>query len=136
MTHAATAAAAQRAAMNALAAAASVVPDAGGALDFLYISISQHVVALDPTTGKELWRTKLPNASSIVTLLVRGPYVFAGLSGYIHALDRYSGAMLWSNELKGLGYGQVVMAMPGGSDAGAEAASNVAQSGSDASATM
>jgi hypothetical protein len=71
-----------------------------------------------------------------VTLLVRGPYVFAGLSGYIHALDRYSGAMLWSNELKGLGYGQVVMAMPGGSDAGAEAASNVMQSGSDASATM
>lgn len=136
MAHAGAAAAAHRAAMNALAAAASVGGDAGGTIDFLYLSISQHVLALDPTTGQELWRTKLPQASSIVTLLARGPYLFAGLSGYVHALDRFTGKILWSNELKGLGYGQVVMTMPGGTDAGTDAAAGAAQGDADASAAM
>ena len=91
----------------------------------LYIGTNHHVVAIDPANGSELWRTKLPEALSIVSILVRGEVVFAGTGGHLYALDRFSGRILWHNGLKGLGHLPITVAMIG------EPATDIAAMGVD-----
>jgi len=45
--------------------------------DVLIIGVGGHIVAVDPTTGTELWRTKL-KMSSFVTVRTAGARVYAG----------------------------------------------------------
>jgi outer membrane protein assembly factor BamB len=68
--------------------------------------IKGHVVALDRTTGSELWRTKLKGAD-FVNLVSDGSYIFAGTAGEVFCLDSTTGAVLWRNPMKGLGFGLV-----------------------------
>ena len=70
------------------------------------IGVGGHAVALDPSTGTELWRTKL-KMSSFVTVHRVGQRVFAGAGGELFCLDAGSGNLLWRNKLKGLGMGVV-----------------------------
>jgi outer membrane protein assembly factor BamB len=72
----------------------------------LIIGISGHVVAIDPTTGSELWRTKL-KGSDIVTTVLQDGRIYAGTKGELFCVDSSSGAVLWRNNLKGLGLGLI-----------------------------
>jgi len=96
----------------------------------LIIGVGGHVVAIDPSTGEELWRTKL-RRSSFVTLSEAADRIHAGAGGELFCLDRRSGSILWHNRLKGLGLG--VVAFPGDSAtvvaAAAEAAARAAATG-------
>jgi len=86
----------------------------------MFIGVGGHVVAIDPSTGSEIWRTKL-KSSAFVTLTLSPHRILAGAGGELFCLDPSSGAVLWHNKLKGLGYG--VVTFPGDSDLVAEAAS-------------
>lgn len=68
----------------------------------LYIGVGGHAVAIDRTTGTELWRTKL-KASSFVTVYSDHGGLYAGAKGELFCLDRTTGSILWHNRLSGLG---------------------------------
>src|SRR5438132_1203737 len=72
----------------------------------IYIGIKGHVVAVDRTTGSELWRTHLAG-STYVTVYTDGGGLFAGTRGRLYCLDRTTGSILWTNELSGLGYNMI-----------------------------
>ena len=70
--------------------------------DRLFIGIGGHVVAIQASTGQEIWRTKL-RRSSFVTVLVRKDAVFGGAAGHLYCLDPATGGIRWHNGLDGLG---------------------------------
>jgi outer membrane protein assembly factor BamB len=75
----------------------------------LYVGVKGQVVALDRTTGGELWRTKLQGVrmrtSDFVHLHRDDDQLYASYNGEIYALDPKSGAVRWHNQLRGLGTG-------------------------------
>ncbi len=83
----------------------------------LVIGTNSHVAAIDPNSGQELWRTKIQSTTlgsgSDVSVLVKDGFIFAGSNGRLICLDHASGNILWSNELKGLSYNDVSLAMEG-----------------------
>ena len=81
--------------------------------DIIFLGITSSVVALERSTGKELWRTKLKGAGGFATVLCDGRNVFAGSRGKFYCLD-LDGKLLWQNELSGLGYGLISIALPNG----------------------
>jgi|GEM_PF-643382 len=84
----------------------------------LYIGTNGHVVALDPWTGVELWRTKLPRCvgmGAIVSITVKHNLLFAGASGRVWCLDKRDGRVLWQNNLPRLGYYYVQLTIEGAS---------------------
>lgn len=94
----------------------------------LYVGTNRFVAALDPHTGAELWRTKLPKCSSdLATILIKGDRLYVGCYGRAFCLDRRDGSVLWQNGLPGLGYCTVLLAMEG-AEAGT---SNDAAAGAD-----
>ena len=97
----------------------------------LYIGVGAHVVAIDPATGDEFWRTKLKN-SCFVTVSVSDKRIYAGASGELFCLDATTGDILWRNKLKGLGWGLVTFGSPG--DVAAAAAIAAAQQAAAAGA--
>lgn len=72
----------------------------------LIIGVGGYVVAVDPSTGSELWRTKL-KSTQFVTVLPTRSQVFAGAGGELFCLDKASGQILWRNKLPRLGTGLV-----------------------------
>jgi outer membrane protein assembly factor BamB len=72
----------------------------------VFTGIKGHVIALDRTTGSEVWRTKL-KGTDFVNLVSEGTYIFAGTSGEVFCLDPATGSVLWHNPMKGLGFGLV-----------------------------
>jgi outer membrane protein assembly factor BamB len=69
-----------------------------------------HLTCLEITTGRELWRSQVPSGSAYVaSVLVRDGLVFLGINGVIHCFDASNGTKLWTNELKGLGYGNIFL---------------------------
>ncbi|MBL0171789.1 MAG: PQQ-binding-like beta-propeller repeat protein [Gemmatimonadaceae bacterium] len=89
----------------------------------LYIGIGSHVVALDATSGEEIWRTKI-KSSSFVTVCVIDSAVYAGAGGELFCLNARSGETVWTNKLKGLGHGLIAFA---GADASAAASAQMMQ---------
>ena len=75
----------------------------------IILGIRSHAVAVDPTSGREVWRTKLKGAQ-FVMIYQRRDRVFAGAAGEVFCLDASSGTILWHNGLKGLGFGIVCFA--------------------------
>jgi len=75
----------------------------------IFIGIKGTVLALDPATGTELWRTAL-SGSHFVNVTLHGRSVIATTKGEVFALDPASGHVLWNNKLKGLGMGFVTVA--------------------------
>ncbi len=98
----------------------------------LIIGLGGHVVAIDFSTGTELWRTKL-KGRDFVTVFTDGGRVFAGAQGLLFCLDRATGHILWENKLKGLGLG--VIAFEGLSEIVAAAAANAAKKAAATAAT-
>ena len=88
----------------------------------IFAGIKGHVIALDKTTGGELWRTRLKRAD-FVNVVSDGSVVFAATSGEVFCLDGATGAILWNNPMKGMGLGLVSLQIadgPGGSGVLAE----------------
>jgi outer membrane protein assembly factor BamB len=81
----------------------------GTSTELLIIGIGGHVVAIDPSSGTEVWRTKVKR-SEFVTVSPAGSVVFAGAGGELFCLDSAGGQILWHNKLKGLGTGLVTFA--------------------------
>ena len=87
----------------------------------VYVGIRSSVVALDDSTGTEVWRTKL-HGGDFVTMFWDGEALYAANSGELWRLDPRSGTVMWHNKLKGLGLGLVTLASPraaGGAPSGA-----------------
>ena len=72
----------------------------------LIVGIGGYVLSIDPSSGAELWRTRL-KGSGTVLLTVSGKRVFAGSNGRLFCLDLDSGEIIWANKLSGLGLGLV-----------------------------
>jgi outer membrane protein assembly factor BamB len=77
--------------------------------DAILIGIQGTVLALDPSTGSELWRIALKGSDFVNVTLLDGK-ILAATKGEIFALDPASGTVLWQNKLKGLGTGFVTIA--------------------------
>jgi outer membrane protein assembly factor BamB len=75
----------------------------------VFVGIKSSLVALDERTGVEIWRTKL-RSSDFVSVLWDGETLLAANHGEVFRLDPRSGAVIWHNELKGLGRGLVSLA--------------------------
>jgi outer membrane protein assembly factor BamB len=79
----------------------------------LYVAGKGKVVALDPQSGRELWRAELPKSDFRTLVVEHGDLVFASSYGNVYGLDAKTGRILWQNGLPGLGYGDVTMAIGG-----------------------
>lgn len=85
----------------------------------LFIGSNGHVCAIDPSSGNEIWRTRLQEGiltatqSGDVSVLVRGDVVFAGCQGHLFALAAATGEHLWHNELKGLRFNDISLSFEG-----------------------
>lgn len=85
----------------------------------LFIGSNGHVCAIEPSSGTEVWRTRLQEnvlgatRSSDVTVLVKDGKVFAGSQGHLFALSCETGEVLWHNELSGLRHNDIALAFEG-----------------------
>jgi len=78
----------------------------------VFVGIKGHVLAVDRTTGAEIWRTAL-TGSGFVNVAVTETDLYAATRGELFAIDPASGAIRWHNALKGLGLGLLTIAAPG-----------------------
>jgi outer membrane protein assembly factor BamB len=78
----------------------------------VFIGISGCVVALDRSTGTEIWRTQL-KGSDFVNVVVTDGDIFATTKGALFCLDQATGQIRWRNPLKGLGFGLSTVAVCG-----------------------
>lgn len=93
--------------------------------DRIYVGLGGHVLAVEASSGREVWRTKLVGRDFVSTMMADGR-VIAGTRGRLYSLDPVTGAILWENGMKGLGYG--LISLPGTEGAAsAEAAAMKAQ---------
>ena len=77
--------------------------------DLVFIGIKGSVLALNRTTGGQVWATHL-KGSDFVNLLVQNETLLASCHGEIFRLDPLTGKGLWHNPLKGFGTGLATMA--------------------------
>jgi outer membrane protein assembly factor BamB len=80
--------------------------------DLVFIGIKGSVVALNRTTGEQVWVTHL-KGSDFVNIVVQNETVVASCYGEIFRLDPLTGNGLWHNPLKGFGTGLATMATEG-----------------------
>jgi outer membrane protein assembly factor BamB len=88
--------------------------------NILLLGLKNTVTAISKDDGQILWKTELPTTHSgdeFVTVLSDGRFVFAHTEGKLHCLDLANGQILWSNDLKGYGYGIASLCFPGGPSA-------------------
>jgi outer membrane protein assembly factor BamB len=78
----------------------------------LFIGIRGCVLAIDRTTGKEVWTTSLKGADFVNVVLDSGQ-LFAASKGRLYRLDPATGNILWENGLTGMGWGLVSIAQAG-----------------------
>ena len=77
--------------------------------DDLYLGIKGCVVRIRKRDGEEVWRTRL-KGRDLVVVVVEPDGIFASTRGRLWALEPDTGAIRWTNELPGLGYGPAVIA--------------------------
>jgi len=78
----------------------------------IFIGIRGTVLALQVSSGTEVWRTKL-GGSSFVNVVVDGEAIYASTHGELFCLSATSGTIRWKNPLRGLGMGLVTIGLPG-----------------------
>jgi outer membrane protein assembly factor BamB len=74
------------------------------------------VLAFERETGRRLWQTALKSgwtSQDFVTLVADERRVFATTKGELFCLDLFTGSMLWTDGMTGLGYGIASLALPG-----------------------
>lgn len=72
--------------------------------DLLFIGIAGSVVALNKTTGRQAWATRL-KGYGFVNVAVQDDRVVATVYGEVFCLEPATGRILWHNPLKGFGRG-------------------------------
>lgn len=88
--------------------------------NILLLGLNQSVTAIAKDDGTTLWKTELPvtlSGDDFVTVVCEGERVYAHTEGKLHCLDLANGQILWSNSLKGYGYGIASLCLPGGTSA-------------------
>ncbi|MFG2979521.1 PQQ-binding-like beta-propeller repeat protein [Streptomyces sp. NPDC048331] len=90
---------------------------------------SETLQALDPGTGTETWRRKLPAGSQVVT--AGGQVLLVGTTGSVTALDAATGTQRWSRRIGGVG-----AEWWGGTDEAGTPALYVATPGGDSGSTQ
>ncbi len=75
----------------------------------LYLGVKGSVMALDATTGTQLWVTHL-KSSGFVHIVLERDNLYAATYGEVFCLDPKTGAERWHNPLKGYGLGLVSIA--------------------------
>ncbi len=94
--------------------------------NILLLGLKHSVTAISKQDGEILWKTDLPitlSGDDFVTVLSDETRVYVHTEGKLHCLDLANGQMLWSNELRGYGYGVASLCFPGGATAPDAAAS-------------
>ncbi len=77
--------------------------------DLVFIGIKGSVIALDRSTGEQVWATHLKGVD-FVNVVVQGGTVLASCYGELFCLDALTGEALWHNPLKGFGRGLATIA--------------------------
>ena len=90
--------------------------------DLVFVGFNSRIAALDRATGDLVWDWKTPNGSGFVALLLEGDQLVVSVSGYTYALDPTTGETLWTNLLKGFGYGIPCLVSTSGTTLGHSAA--------------
>jgi outer membrane protein assembly factor BamB len=72
--------------------------------DLIFVGIKGTAIALERTTGKQVWATHL-KGSNFVNVLLQGEQVLATTSGEVFCLNALNGDPLWNNPLTGFGLG-------------------------------
>lgn len=87
--------------------------------DILLLGLKSSVTAISKLNGRILWKTELPSGmgDGFVTLVSDGIRIYAYTYGQLHCLELDSGRRIWSNELKGYGYGLASLCLPDGQSA-------------------
>lgn len=80
----------------------------------IYLGIKGAVIALNRSTGEEIWRTEL-KGSDFVNVILDDNQLYATTKGEIFCLDTQTGEALWHNKLTGMGLGLISIATPTGS---------------------
>jgi hypothetical protein len=78
--------------------------------ELVFVGFNKHVVALDRTTGRLIWRWKSPKGNAYPAILADGDQLFVNVMGYTYCLDPWTGRTLWQNELPGLRAGVACIA--------------------------
>lgn len=82
----------------------------------IFIGIAGNVIALNRSTGLEIWRTALRGRDFVNVALEDGD-LYATTKGELFCLDRDTGRIRWQNPLKGLGWGLITIATAAGQQA-------------------
>jgi outer membrane protein assembly factor BamB len=82
----------------------------------VFIGIAGTVVALDRSTGAEVWRCEL-KGSDFVNVALQDGDLYATTKGELFCLDPTTGGVRWQNPLKGLGRGLIAIATAGSQQA-------------------
>jgi len=79
--------------------------------NLLFIGIQGTVLALDRSSGREVWRQQLSHMG-FVNVVLDGGELSAATQGKVVRLEPATGAISWTNKLAGLGHGLVTIAAP------------------------
>lgn len=74
------------------------------------------VLAFERETGVRLWQTALKSGwtkQDFVSLVADDRRVYATTFGELFCLDLFTGRLLWTDRLEGMGYGIASLALPG-----------------------
>jgi len=89
-------------------------------MESLIVGTNGNVLCVDPGTGRLRWQAVLKTGGLLsstscqdVSVLLRGPIVYAGCAGHLFCIDAASGGILWHNPLDGFGHNDISLAMEG-----------------------
>ncbi len=85
--------------------------------DLVFIGIKGSVVALNRSTGEQVWAMHL-KGSDFVNVVVQDGVILASCRGEVFCLDALTGNGLWHNPLKGFGLGLATIATEGSVESG------------------
>ena len=77
--------------------------------ELVFVGIKGSVVALNRSTGEQVWATHLKGSGFVNVVLDTGR-ILATTSGEIFCLDANTGQGMWHNPLKGFGLGLATIA--------------------------
>ena len=75
----------------------------------LFVGVKGTVLAIDRTSGQEVWRSRL-KGSGFVNVVLNDGNLYAATNGELFCLEVATGQVRWHSPLKGLGRGLVTIA--------------------------